>query len=191
MKTMKKVLPLVAFLFVVAAIIMSFFAALKGTSGGTTTTYKGIIWGCKELDVDGMKVTLKDLMGIESSGIAVLPFIGLILMLLGGLGGLLVALLAKKPSAKWILLICGVLVLAGAIMQFFALQAFLRALINTSAKEAGVTDKETIEQAYKEALENVKKTDPKITLSVIMGILGCLAGVFNGVAALLPEKNNN
>lgn len=188
MKTMKKVLPLVAFLFVVAAIIMSFFAGLKGTSSGITSTFKNIIWGCKEVDVEGTVVSLKSFIGIESAGISVLPFIGLILMLLGGVGGLLVALLAKKPSAKWILLICGVLVLAGAIMQFFAMQAFVRALVTTMYKEAGVTDKAEIEKAVKEGIENVKKQDPKIVMSVIMGILGCLAGVFNAAAGLLPDK---
>ena len=188
MKTMKKVLPLVAFGLAVVAIVLSLFASMKIVAAGTTGIYKNIIWGCKEIEVDGHVIAIKDLIGVERAGIAVIPFIGLILMLLGGVGALLVALLAKKPSAKWIILICGVLILAGAIMQFFILNAFARAMVEASYKQAGITDKEQINQAVKESIENLKKQDPKFVVSTIMGILGCLGGVAAIAGALLPEK---
>lgn len=185
---MKKVLPLIAFALAVVAIALSLFATMKIEASGSVGIYKNIIWGCKEIEIDGHAVALKDLIGIEKVGIPVIPFIGLVLILLGGVGALLVALLAKKPSAKWIILICGALILAGAIMQFFILNAFARAMVETAYKQAGITDREQIEQAVKESIENLKKQDPKLVMSIIMGVVGCLGGVAAIGGALLPEK---
>jgi len=188
MKTMKKVLPLVAFALVAVAIVLSFFAGMRITAAGTSGLYKNVIWGCKEIDVDGNIITIKSLMNVEKVGVSVLPVVGLALMLVGGVGALLVALLAKKPSAKWLVLACGVLILAGAIMQFFILNAFGRAMVTTVYKEAGITDQAEIEKAVKEGIENLKKQDPKFVVSTVMGILGCVGGVAAIGGALLPEK---
>ena len=189
MKTMKKVLPVVAFALVAVAIVLSFFAAMKITVAGTTGAYKHIIWGCdKIVGEDGSVILIEDMLGVKRISIAVVPFIGLILMLLGGVGALLVALLAKKPGAKWLVLVFGLLILAGAIMQFFALNAFARAFIETSYKEAGIADKEQIEQAIKEAIKNLKQQNARFVVSTIMGILGCVGGASAMVAAVLPEK---
>ena len=188
MKTMKKVLPLVAFALVAVAIVLSFFAGLRVTIAGVSGVYKNVIWGCKEIDSGGHITTVKSIIGVDSIGISVLPVIGLALMLVGGVGALLVALLAKKPSAKWLVLVCGVLILAGAVMQFFILNAFGRAMITTIYKEAGITDQAQIEEAVKEGIENLKKQDPKCVVSTIMGILGCVGGVAAIGGALLPEK---
>lgn len=189
MKTMKKVLPVVAFALAVVAIVLSFFAAMKITVAGSSGTYENIIWGCEKVVAeDGSVLYVKDVIGVERIGIAVVPFIGLILMLLGGVGALLVALLAKKPGAKWLVLVFGLLILAGAIMQFFALSAFARAMIETAYKQAGITDRAQIEQAVKESIENLKKQDPKFVISTIMGILGCVGGVAAVAGGLLPEK---
>ena len=189
MKTLKKFLPVVALALVAVAIVLSFFAAMKLTVAGSTGTYKHIIWGCdKIVGEDGSEVLIEDMIGVKRVSIAVVPFIGLILMLLGGVGALLVALLAKKPGAKWLVLVFGLLILAGAIMQFFALNAFARAMIETTYKKLGITDKEQIERAIKESIENLKQQNPKFVVSTIMGILGCVGGASAIVAAVLPEK---
>ena len=186
---MKKLLPVFAFVLVAAAIVLSFFAALKADFEGQIGTYKSIIWGCKEVDVNGHIYTIKATTSgmVESSGIAILPFVGLILMFVGGLGVLLVALFAKKPSAKWVILICGLIIIAGAVMQFFAMRAFARALTTSIGKALGMS-KEEIESQVQSAIENLHKQNPKAVVSIIMGSLGCLAGVSAIGSALLADK---
>lgn len=188
MKAIKKFLPFVALLFVVVAFVLSFFAALQIIQGGLHAEFRSIIWGSREIKIENTVVSMKETFGYDNSGIAPLPFVGLILTILGAAGAIVVLFLTKKPFAKWIVLACGVVVLAGAIMVFFAPSAFARNMAIKQCEVAGITDKDLIQKAIKDAIEDMHNSSPKAPIPVIIGVLGCLAGVATAVSAFLPEK---
>ncbi len=188
MKTIKKFLPFVALLFVVVAFVLSFFATVQIIQHGNHAEFRSIIWGSREIKIENTVVSMKETFGYESSGIAPLPFVGLILMILGAAGAIVVLFLTKKPFAKWIILACGVVVLAGAIMVFFAPSAFARNMAIKQCEVAGITDKDLIQKAIKDAIEDMRSSSPKYPMVIVMGIMGCLASISIGAGALLPEK---
>ena len=176
-------------LFLLVAFFISFAAKVTAYNGGYTQSYNNIVWGCNSFTLNGEKHALVDLgMGIEKADPAILPLIGLILMLLAAIGAALVALLVKKPWAKWVVVGLAVLAIAGAIFQFFAMQGFLRGMINAMARALGVTDKEAIEQEYQSALEGMKEQGARTTVSTLMGIFGIVGGLAVGASQFLPEK---
>ena len=172
-------------LLLLVAFFISFAASIKIIDGNDYTKFYNVIWGCNKMDTSG-HITVLD--ADEKMGVAVLPFIGLWLLLVGALGAILVGLLVKKPFAKWVVVVCAVLALAGAIMQFFIFDQFVRAFIHKMAEDLHVTDKEQIKHAieqYKEMYGAYKRNE---VVSILMGVFGILGGLAIGASQFLPEK---
>ena len=187
--TLKNIVLFAGALFLLVAFFISFAAKLTAYQGGFTQSYNNIIWGCNSLTLDGVKHPLAELgMGIDKADPAALPLVGVILMILAAIGAILVALLVKKPWAKWVVVGLAVLAITGAIFQFFAMQGFLRGMVNAMARALGVTDKEAIEQEYQSALEGMKELGAKTTVSTLMGVFGIVGGLAVGASQFLPEK---
>lgn len=175
-------------LFLLVAFFLSFAARLSFSIGEHSAVVKNIVWGANKLITDGTEVPFEDGFGIEKAGPAVLPFVGIILMILAAIGAILVALFVKAPWAKWVVVGLAVVAIAGAVFQFFAFDQTIRAIINQTAKEAGVTDKEQIKKAIEEAKEMYGELNPKATVNVIMGVLGIVGGLTVCASQFLPEK---
>ena len=176
-------------LFGVLAFCLSFGAKLNMSYMGQTGYYSTIIWGCKSLNEGGVTHQISEMgLGFDKIQPAVLPLIGLILILVGVIAAVLVLLLVKKPWAKWVVLACAVVIVAGGVFQFFAYTSFLRAYANTVAKAYGITDKETIKQFYDATKEQLDKYNPKATMSILCGVFGIVAGLAAGVVPFLPQK---
>ena len=154
-------------------------AQLKGTEAGHDMLVKIVnsVWGATEgrTYVDGKFQIAMALDG----GVSALPILGFIFVLVGAIGAVLVAILVKKPFAKWIILWFGVLALLGGVFQFFGGQSAYAAY----AKSLGTT----VEKAKEYLASEGVKANPG-ALGVILGILSILVGGAFGVAALLPEK---
>ena len=188
MKKIKKFLPLAGLVFVAAAFVLSFFATLQIINSGLHAEFKNIIWGVKEVQIETVVITMKEAFGFENSGIAPLPFAGLVISLLGAIVAVIVALFVKKPFAKWIILACAIVILAGGIMLFFAPSAFARNMAIRGCELRGITDKAEIQKQIEENIKDLHEQSPKAAIPVVMGVLGGLGGVATGAGALLPEK---
>ena len=116
MKEIKKFLPFIALFMAAAAFVLSFFATLQIVQYGVHAEFKNIIWGCKQVTIEGTVRTIKETFGFESSGIAPLPFIGLVMMLVGAIASVILTLFVKNKFTKWIVLGCSALILAGGII---------------------------------------------------------------------------
>lgn len=179
--TLKNIILFGAAFVALLAFFLSFAvqARVTGTEHGHTMLIKFVnsVWGSTEgrTYADGEFVMAMALKG----GVYALVLVGFILVLVGAIGAVLVALLVKKPFAKWIILCCGVLVLLGGVFQFFGGNAAYSAY----AKYAGCSFDEA--KAYFESQNAKCNPGP---LGIILGILSILAGGAFGVAALLPEK---
>ena len=174
-------------LFLLVAFFLSFAAGIKLTDMGQTGTFKNVIWGCKKVVLPEREVSVAVVFGTENIGPAVLPFIGLLLMVLAAIGAILVALLVKKPWAKWVIIALAVLAIAGAVFQFFVINQFLRAGVNAAVKE-GLVSKDYAEQYFETLKADFKSGDAKAPMSIVMGILGILGGSAVGASQFLPEK---
>ena len=187
--TLRNIVLFCGALLLLVAFFLSFAAGLKMIDHGSVATYNNIIWGSNSITIDGEKITMKDFMGIDKVQPALLPLIGLILILAGALAAVLVGLLVKKPWAKWVVIVCAVIALTGAVFQFFAYTAFIRAFVMTMFKEAHYEPSaEEIKEAMDTMKENTDKLNPTVTVSIIMGILGAVGGLAVGASQLLPEK---
>lgn len=187
--TLKNIILCSGALLLLVAFFLSFGATVHGENHGVTSSYNNIVWGCDSITMDGTKHALSELMpGLERAKPAALQLVGIILMLVAAIGAALVALLVKKPWAKWIVVGLAVVAVAGAVFQFFALQGFARGMINAMAEKMGITDKETIEQEYQEFLKTAREQGAKITMNIVMGVLGILGGLAVGASQFLPEK---
>ena len=187
--TLKNIVLCSGALLLLVAFFLSFGATAHGTNHGVASSYDNIVWGCNSLTIDGVKHPLSELMpGLVRAKPAALQLTGIILMLVAAIGAALVALLVKKPWAKWIVVGLAVVAVAGAVFQFFALQGFVRGMVNAMAENLGITDKEAIEQEYKEFLKNAREDGVKITMNIVMGVLGIIGGLAVGASQFLPEK---
>lgn len=175
-------------LFLLVAFILSFVASLKLTSHGIVTEVKFIVWGANKFVIDGQERPISDFAGADKVGPAVLPFIGALLMILAAVGAILVALLVKKPWAKWVVVGLAVLAIAGGVFQFFAYDQTIRAVVHAMAKENHITDPEQIKETIEEMKELYKEFDPKTTVNVLMGVFGIVGGLALCGSQFLPEK---
>lgn len=175
-------------LFLLVAFILGFVASLKLTYSGMVAEVKNIVWGANKLFVDGQERPISDFAGVDKVGPAVLPFIGALLMILAAVGAVLVALLVKKPWAKWVVVGLAVLAIAGGVFQFFAYDQTVRAIVHALAKEAHVTDKEQIKEMIEQMKEAYKDFDPKTTVNILMGVFGIVGGLALCGSQFLPEK---
>ena len=175
-------------LFLLVAFILSFVASLKLSSHGMGAEVKNIVWGANKLFVEGEERPISDLAGTDKVGPAVLPFIGALLMILAAVGAILVALLVKKPWAKWVVVGLAVLAIAGGVFQFFAFDQTVRAIVHSMAKEAGITDKEQIKEVIEQMKEMYGEMNPQTTVNVLMGVFGIVGGLALCGSQFLPEK---
>lgn len=184
---LKVILSGVVGLFGALAFFLSFGAKLNISYNGETGSYNGIIWGCKSLTEGGKTYQISEMgiPGVDKFQPAVLPLIGLFLILLGVIAAVLVGLLVKKPWAKWVVVACAVVVLTGAVFQFFAYGSFVRAYVDTIAKAEGIT---ATDEMYKEAKAQIDVYNPKAIMSTLCGVFGIIAGLAAGVVPFLPEK---
>ena len=170
------------------AFLFSFLVDVKMNPSGSEMIFKNVIWGCQTVVADGQAHTIYELFNINSCGLAVVPALGLFMILFASIGCVLVAWLVKKPFAKWILLGLAAVILAGAIMQFFAYTAWLRATVNEIAKSQGVTDKAQIEEVYNEAKAMFDSYGAKAPMGVVVGVLGILGALGVAIPKMIPEK---
>ena len=174
-------------LLVVVGFILAYVASFNIELMGYPAEVKGFVFGGSAVVVEGQEYTVKDLLGAQP-GILVAPFLGGLFMVLGAIGACVVGLFVKKPFAKFIVLGCAVLVLAGGIMQFFPVESFSASYSRAYAKEAGITDEAEIQQLINQMTESLKQLGAKAPLSIVGGVLGCVGAVATGVSAFLGKK---
>ena len=178
-------------LFGLVAFFISFAAKLSLIQAGEQGFYNNIIWGCDSLTVHGVTEPVskfEGMSGVKHLDPAVVPLVGIILILVGAIAAVVVSLFLNKPWTKWVVVGCAAVVLAGSIMQFFAFDGFVRGYVSTIAKLEGETDKAKIEQVVQELKAQFSNYSPKTTVSTIMGILGIAGSLAVGVSQFLPEK---
>ena len=179
--TLKNILLCSAALLALVAFILSFTANVKFvTSEGYGEQFYNFIWGPRKLAEFGGGEFAEAPIPAEflPMPVAALPLVGALLVFLGAVGALVVALLVKKPFAKWIVLGCGALVVLGGVFFFF----FKNGAIKQLAKLMELTEEEA-----KQAIANVG-LKIKSAGAVVAGILGIIAGGACVASALLPEK---
>ena len=182
--TLKNILLLGAAFFGLLAFFLSFAARMTVTMDGTRGQLLHIIWGCDFAIFEGHKEAVP-----YKFGPAVLPMIGLILILVGVLAAVVVGLFLNKPFAKWIVVGCAVVALAGSIMAFIVVGPFARAYVDAMIKATGM---ELTPEQYDQVLTMMKsefnKGDPVYVVPVLSGIFGIIAAGAAGVSQFLPEK---
>ena len=155
-------------------------AQASGVQGGhqMLLVFDNSIWGAKEIHAyqDGQVVTSF----AGKGGIAALPLIGFILLLVGVLGGALVAFLVNKPYAKWIILGCGALAVLGGVFQFFGGEACYSAY--------AAYDNITIEESKTWFQSFDAKVGPG-ALGIVLAILSILVGGGFVASQFVPEKS--
>ena len=183
--SLRNIILLSGALLVLVAFFLSFAASFKfiSTSGWYQKAFH-IIWGCDKIDMNG-SIQYAD--AENKIGVAVIPFIGIWLMLVGALGVVIVALAVKKPWAKWVVICFAVLILAGAIMQFFIFDAFCRAYVHKAAEMNHWTKQEEIAE-YKHFKEQYGYFDHRAPVSAIMGAFGITGALAAVASRFIPEK---
>ena len=186
--TLRNIVLCAGALLLLVAFFLSFGAKATGVEMGVKFSYNNIVWGSNSVTSDGKTYTFAEMFGIAAAKPAVLPLVGLILMLVAALGAIVVALFVKKPWAKWVVLALAILAVAGGVFQFFAMQGFCRGVTLALCEKAGITDKEHIEEAYNTYLQSMKDDGTKFTMSVVEGVLGIVGGLAVGASQFLPEN---
>ena len=174
--------------FCLGAFFLSFLSSLKISNGGDVIIFKNIVWGCTTLTANGQEAAFADFIGVQSSGFAVVPGIGLLLILFASIAAALITWLVKKPFAKWIVVGLAAIILVGAIMQFFTYDAFIRAFVNELAKQAGVYDKATIEEAINSYKQSFAQFNPQTVIATVTGVFGIVGALGVAVPNFIPEK---
>ena len=182
--TLRNIVLCGAVLFALVAFFVSFGANLTVTMDGGRGKLLNIVWGCKVAVFNGEREVLP-----YDIGPSVLPLVGLILVLVGGLGAAVVGLFIQKPWARFVVVGCAVIVLTGAIFQFFFVSAFARAFVDALVKTSGVNpspeEYNEILNVYKTQFQNGNPSCPGAVLSAIFGIVAAGAA---GASQFLPEK---
>ncbi len=152
--------------------VFSFLVSVKSVNsafGVTSTTIEnGVIWGCGSVkEIIGSTEVTKPI--DPKHGALVLPLIGAILALVGGLGACLVLLLVKDAKLSRIcLIVCGALLVIGGVFYFFTINAYY--------SEAAKRLKTTVEDLKKLAdAAGTKVSSPLATVGGILGIVGGLS----------------
>ena len=157
--------------------VFSFLVSVKSVTAliGTTHTYieNGVIWGSgswKDITVVP-SLPAKELTGNfdPKHGALLLPLIGAILALVGGLGACLVLLLVKDAKLSRIcLIVCGALLIIGGVFYFFTINAYY--------SEAAKRLNTTVDNLKKLAdAAGTKVSSPLATVGGILGIVGGLS----------------
>lgn len=176
--TLRNALICGAALLAILVFIFSFLASVRWINAAQDWSYQHIVWGCDEvLNNATGKVTKLSAEGkFGASGLAV---VGTIIVLIGGIGAVVVALVLKDEKIRKICLFvaAGLLVLGG-IFSFFAIEGFY----SEYAKQWGMT----VEQLKK----NIQNTNSEIrcALPIISGILAILAGGLVCASQFIADK---
>ena len=189
--TLRNIVLAAGALVAVVGVVLACLAGLR-IEDGALMEFKNFVFGSTKIAVTYNGVTeeiaVSDMgLGIETTGLAVVPFIGLLLMGIGAIGACVVGLLVKKPFAKWIVLGCGVLALAGGVMQFFPVESFADAFVRQMYKDYPVSEAD-IQEVIKQQIEAFKEAGASAPLAIVAGVLGCVGGVAAGASAFLGKK---
>ena len=174
---------------ILATFIMSFFVNVTAYLQGDMCSFKNAFWGCSTIGFDGKEYPISQMQIYNGTHLKMmgLLFAGLLMMVLGTIAAILVALFLKKPWAKYVVVGCAAVVLAGGIMQFFALDSFATAYVY-SLKGLEEASQAEIDKAVNDMVAIFKNHGFSSPVSVVMGVFGCLSAVGLGVAPFLPEK---
>ena len=183
--TLRNIVLAAGALVAIVGFVLTFFAGLK-LNLGVEAEIKSFIYGAKTLVAEGEEYAVKDVLGYEPV-IAIVPFIGALLMVVGAVAACVVGLLVKKPFAKWIVLACGVVVLAGGIMQFFPVEAFTQSYVDGIIK-ADPSAADYRQELIDEMLEQLKAMEASSPMAIVCGVLGCVGGAAAGASAFLGKK---
>lgn len=186
--TLRNVVLCCAAVLILAVFIMSFFVSFNVSMVGINYSYKHVLWGCDKVAMDGTEATISELgfSGATLKAMA-LPLAGLIMMVVGVAGAVVVALLVKKPFAKYIVMGLGLVALAGGIMQFWPIESFARSYVY-SIKGVEQASQAEIDEAINLYIKVFKDGNSSAPVAVVMGILGCLSGVAVVASQFVPEK---
>ena len=186
--TLKNIVVVSGFALALAVFVMSFFARFTLDLDGTRASFIHIVWGSDYLVAPGYDpIPIKAEIGADRCQPSVLLLVGNLLVIVGALAAALVTLFVNKPWAKWVVVGSAALVLAGAVMQFFAIPSFMRAMTETVGKVEGLS-REQINQRYNEIMSEMSKYNPAIGVSVAAGVVGVVAALGLGASQFLPEK---
>ena len=175
---------------ILAAFIMSFCMNFNGVIQDESCVFYHVFWGCDTVGYAGMSRTIRELQifgnkdHLKMMGLA---FAGLLMMILGTIAAILVTLFLKKPWAKYVVVGCAAVVLAGGIMQFFPVETFARSFVNSyyNIEEASQAD---IDKMVNDMVAIFKNHNANAPVAVVMGIFGCLSAVGLGALPFLPKK---
>ena len=174
--------------FGLAAFLLSFLAKLQLTNEGGTGTFNNIIWGCTTITSGGYTIPIYEILGVYRVPALSWQVFGLLLILFGSIGSIILAWTIRKPFAKWLIMICTILVLIGSIVQFFAYTAFLRSMVEAVAHANGVYDQAQIDEVYYQAKAQYDSNYPKTAVSVAIGVFGILGAIGMFIPRMIPDK---
>ena len=185
--TLKNILVCCGALLGVLVFAVSFADGLAGTMEGANAKLPNLVWGVKKIvfSVGGKETTYAfyDGFGIPSSGVLVLPFIGLLLGLLSAIGAVVVLFLVKDAKAQKIaLFVCAGLILVGGVFQFFAGSMFPGQVANKMIA-AGVIPESNRELVYRMFADVHANAAVYLT-----GVFGILGGLSIAASHFVPEK---
>lgn len=179
--TLRNVLICAGAFLALLVFIFSFVAELRAVNPGGDFSNLNFIWG-------GTKVRNNATGAIADSGdgvgVVVLPMLGAILSILGGLCAVVIALCGDKlfkneKVAKIVLLVAGGLIVLGGVFTLFAKEGY----IGNVAREEGIT----VEQ-YKAWIQSQNIT-LKCGLPIVSGILGIVGGGAIILSQFVQEKS--
>lgn len=179
--TLRNVLICAGALLAILVFIFSFVAEFRAVSPMGDSSLLDFIWGGTKMR-NNATGAIAD--GGDGVGVVVLPMIGAILAILGGLCAVVIALFGDKlfkneKVAKIVLLVAGGLIVLGGVFTLFAQEGY----IGNVAKAEGVT----VDQ-YKAIIESQNIT-LKCGLPIVSGILGVLGGGAIVASQFVPEKS--
>ena len=159
-------------------------------------TFKGIIWGCKDVvgTADGVTETVpvSYFTGgakLSSMGLNVFGFLGVLFPLLAAIGAVVVVFVVKNPLVKKIALLGAALFfVVGGVFQFLIVPGAKASTMATLLREN--PDVAGHEQELKLYIDTLfANLDPKLgALSVISGIFTILGGCAIVASEFVPEK---
>ena len=167
--------------------VFSFLAVCRteGSIMGTSYVSRvyGIIWGAyKSKTVSGGDTNIHTF--DKAYPASVLPLIGVILVLVGGLGACVMALLGSKlfkdeKIAKIVLFVCAGLMVLGGVFHFFINSAFADVMVKEANSEYFTKQ---------DALDMLKEEKASYALVIISGVLAVLGGASVAASQFVPEK---
>ena len=198
--TLRNLLICCAAFLAVLFFCLSFAVNMKGngSEGGhaLSVTFKGIIWGCKEVvgEMGGATMVVAPSVIFEgaklsSLGLNIFGFLGVLFPLLAAIGAVVVLFVVKNEKVKkFVLLGCALLFVVGGVFQFLivpgAKASTTAQLLNENPDVVGH------EEELKLFVDTIfKELGAKLgALSVISGIFTILGGCAVAASQFVPEK---